>query len=72
MAAERTTTFYQNANAALAAIEAAGVRLVPVEPNDNQLAAGMESDSLSHPWQALGVYRQMLSASPYALKEPGQ
>ena len=56
----------------LAAIEAAGVRLVPVDPDGNQLAAGMESDSISHPWQALGVYRMMLSRSPYALKETDQ
>jgi hypothetical protein len=54
------------ADAALAALEAAGVRLVPVDPDDNQLAAGMESDSISHPWEALGVYRQMVSRSPYA------
>jgi hypothetical protein len=55
-----------SASDALAAIEAAGVRLVPVDPDDNQLAAGMESDSISHPWEALGVYRQMVSRSPYA------
>jgi hypothetical protein len=54
------------ADAALAALETAGVRLVPVDPDDNQLAAGMESDSISHPWEALGVYRQMVSRSPYA------
>ena len=54
------------ARAQLTALEAAGVRLVPVDPDDNQLAAGMESDSISHPWQALGVYRMMLSRSPYA------
>ena len=60
------------ADAQLAALEAAGVRLVPVDPDDNQLAAGMESDSISHPWEALGVYRMMVSYSPYALKEIGQ
>ena len=54
------------ARAQLTALEAAGVRLVPVDPDDNQLAAGMESDSISHPWEALGVYRQMVSRSPYA------
>ena len=59
------------ATAALAALEAAGVRLVPVDPDDNQLAAGMESDSISHPWVALGVYRMVLSRSPYTLKVAG-
>ena len=64
--------FKHDATAALTALEAAGVRLVPVDPDDNQLAAGMESDSISHPWEALGVYRMMVSYSPYALKEIGQ
>jgi hypothetical protein len=62
---------FSAADAALAAIEAAGVRLVPVDPDANMLAAGMECDSIAHPWEALGVYRQMLAASPYALKETG-
>ena len=62
------TSLYGYASAALAALEAAGVRLVPVDPDDNQLAAGMESDSIAHPWEALGVYRMMLSRSPYTLK----
>jgi hypothetical protein len=70
--ANESDIWLSNAKAALAALEAAGVRLVPVDPDDNQLAAGMESDSISHPWEALGVYRQMLAASPYALKETGQ
>ena len=56
-------------DAQLAALEAKGVRLVPVDPDDNQLAAGMESDSISHPWEALGVYKMMVSASPYNTKE---
>lgn len=65
--------YFGEADAALSAIEAAGVRLVPVDPDDKMLAAGMESDSISHPWEALGVYRQMVSSSPYAaLKKPGQ
>lgn len=60
------------ARKALSALEVAGVRLVPVDPDDKMLAAGMECDSIAHPWEALGVYRQMLAASPYALKETGQ
>ena len=39
--------------AAARALEAASVRLVPVDPDNNQLAAGMESDSIAHPWEAL-------------------
>jgi len=51
---------------ALAALEAAGVRLVPVEATGDMLMAGIESDAIQHPWQALNVYRRMLAASPYA------
>ena len=35
---------------------------VPVNPDDTMIAAGMESDAIQHPWQALDVYRMMIAA----------
>jgi hypothetical protein len=43
----------------LAAIEAAGCVVVPVEPTEMMLPLGYE------PEQVVGVYRHMLAASPY-------
>ena len=60
----------------LAALEAAGVRLVPVEAT-----AGMTIAAIVRPHQKLSttktgdmysdIYRAMLAASPYNAKDPG-
>ena len=60
---ETRLTYKRDCNEVLLALEASGVRLVPVDPDDNQLAAGMESDAIQHPWQALDVYRRMIAAA---------
>lgn len=62
-------------NAQIAAIEAAGVRLVPVRATHKMAHVGEEArwqsavrdaDNVREIWDA------MLAASPYARKEPGQ
>jgi hypothetical protein len=58
---------FDAANHLMRALEAAGVRLVPVEATMEipTLAAGMESDSTSHVrLRRLSVYRQMVSRQP--------
>ena len=63
-------TFYQNAKAALAALEAAGVRLVPVnatlEMKDKGSRAGLHA--AGQPAQDIygSIFRAMIAASPYA------
>lgn len=56
-------------SAALAALEAAGVRLVPSEVTEKMLDAPMSTGTASNVWQAANIYRAMLAASPYAQKE---
>lgn len=59
----------ETAHAALSAIEAAGVRLVPSEVTEKMLDAPMSTGTASNVWQAANIYRAMLAASPYAQKE---
>lgn len=50
--------------AALSAIEAAGVRLVPVEPTQDMTGAVLEPTASR--CEVMKTYRAMLAASPYA------
>ena len=59
----------ETAIAALSALEAAGVRLVPVEATEEMLDATMRTDIANNVWQAVRIYTAMLAASPYAQKE---
>lgn len=72
--------FKHDAASALAAIEAAGVRLVPVETSrhmrvTHMLAAarmtGCDDIELTED-EHRAMYAAFVAASPYALKEPGQ
>ena len=54
----------RNARAALAAIEAAGVRLVPVEATQEMTGAVLEPTASRY--EVMKTYRAMLAASPYA------
>ena len=61
--------------AALAALEAAGVRLAPSEATHKMADVGTEARWQSAVRDANNVreiWRAMLAASPYALKETGQ
>jgi hypothetical protein len=63
------------ADAALAALEAAGVRLAPSEATHKMADVGTEARWQSAVRDANNVreiWRAMLAASPYALKETGQ
>jgi hypothetical protein len=63
------------ADAALAALEAAGVRLAPSEATHKMADVGTEARWQSAVRDANNVreiWRAMLAASPYALKENGQ
>ena len=67
---ERAAT--RHALAALAAIEAAGVRLVPVEASRHMLVAAhmVESDDIALTEdERRAMYAAFLAASPYAPKE---
>lgn len=59
------------ATAALAALEAAGVRLVPVEATEEMLEHGRDEGviRLAERWKAAELYRVLLSASPYNAKD---
>ena len=54
---------YQGANTILAAIEASGHRIVPVEPTEEMVEAGQEirDDDYDGKW-AVNIYRAMLTA----------
>ena len=52
------------ADAALAAIEAAGWRIVPEEPNGEMVEAGARRVSYESPQMARNCYESMLSAAP--------
>lgn len=55
----------ETAKRVLAAIEAAGYRVVPVEPTETMIRrAGVFLDRDPRPAIADGVYRQMLAAAP--------
>jgi hypothetical protein len=58
------------ATAALAALEAAGVRLVPVEATQEMTGAVLEPTASRY--EVMKTYSDMIAASPYALKETGQ
>lgn len=57
--------------AQLAALEAAGVRLVPVEATEEMLEHGRDEGviRLAERWKAAELYRVLLSASPYNAKD---
>ena len=54
----------RNARAALAAIEAAGVRLVPVEATQEMTGAVLEPTASRY--EVMKTYSDMIAASPYA------
>ena len=58
--------YLSNARAALAAIEAQGFRVVPVEPTSAMEDAGFALDTSGMVWPAVpdDIWRAMLSASP--------
>ena len=64
----RVTTARQDAQAALAAIEARGLAVVPVEPTEGMVDAGASERGFSGQYVgevgALYAYRAMLAASP--------
>jgi hypothetical protein len=57
---------YDHADAILAALDAAGLVVVPREPTEEMEEAWLEND---HQQTASGDYAVMLAASPYAKKE---
>lgn len=72
---QESDIWLSNAKAALAAIEAAGVRLVPVEPSRQMLIAAhmVERDDIELTEdEHRAMYAAFVAASPYALKETGQ
>ena len=68
--AHKREEFRNHARAALSAIEAAGWRVVPVEPTQEMIEAGLEGevvrDSSGTSWRSptAYVYSAMLSAAP--------
>lgn len=64
-------SFQMEAEAALLALEAAGVRLVPVEATEEMLEHGRDEGviRLAERWKAAELYRVLLSASPYNAKD---
>lgn len=68
---EPSTDDYQNADAALAAIESAGFKIVPVEPTEEMVMAAVDAlyctsilNSEEIGRQVVTLHRAMLSASP--------
>jgi hypothetical protein len=61
---QESDIWLSNAKAALAALEAAGVRLVPVHQTDAMWDAG--ANECGEDSGTLEIYRAMLAASPYA------
>jgi hypothetical protein len=45
-------------------MDAEGLVCVPREATDDMLIAGVESDAVQHPWDALDVYCRMIAAAP--------
>jgi hypothetical protein len=58
------------AKAMLSALEAAGVRLVPVEATQEMTGAVLEPTASRY--EVMKTYSDMIAASPYAQKETGQ
>jgi uncharacterized membrane protein len=70
---EAEWTFYVvDAEAALSAIEAAGLRIVPAEPTTAQLYAGQRAWLADAERKSSTLYRAMVAASPIEPKEDSQ